>query len=55
MKTLPHSSRYVVFPRLSWCPVLYVVIDADTGSILSRHAKASDAKATAKAMNSARR
>jgi hypothetical protein len=47
--------RYVAAPRLSWEPPLFVVIDGETGVVLSTHATESDAVATAEGMNLKRR
>lgn len=43
--------RYVAEPRLSWEPPQHVVVDADTGKVLSKHTREDIAQATAEAMN----
>lgn len=48
------TPRYVAVDRLSWEPPLFVVIDADTGSVVSKHVQEDIAKATAEAMNHSR-
>lgn len=43
--------RYIDAPRLQWSPAQYVVLDARTGIVVSRHSTEDAAKVTARGMN----
>lgn len=45
------APRYVAEPRPSWEPPLFVVLDGETGLVMSKHAREDIAQATAEAMN----
>lgn len=49
------APRYVCQPRPAWEPPRFVIIDAVTGSVLSKHATEGEAMEIAEGMNSRRR